>query len=183
MEICLRASYTKGIGTEHSGLHKSHKSFVSEGEVAASTGLYNCRSPLPTVDLALLAAPVALFLPQLRSPALAGSVQGISPSVLGVPLYRHRWRFRHPTCQTPRLGLSLAVTSCSSQRAFICMYHVFEQNSGCFAKGGECDKQLEGLSSLSAFLLWLLSHDLPVNKQHLNTVSNHASSTHICLYK
>lgn len=53
------------------------------------------------------------------------------------------------------LGLLLAVTSCSSWRAFICMYHVFEQNSHCFAKEGQCDKQLEGLSSRSAFLLWV----------------------------
>lgn len=39
---------------------------------------------LPVVDLALITSPVALFLPRLRSATLAQSIQGISPSVLGV---------------------------------------------------------------------------------------------------
>lgn len=51
---------------------------------AASARRCNCRSALPVVDLALITSPVALFLPGLRSSTLAQSIQGISPSVLGV---------------------------------------------------------------------------------------------------
>lgn len=51
---------------------------------AASARRCNCRSTLPVVDLALITSPMALFLPQLRSSTLAQSIQGISPSNLGV---------------------------------------------------------------------------------------------------
>lgn len=90
------------------------------------------------MDLAPVPSPVALFLPRLRSPTLARSVQGISPSVLGVPLYSTQMAIQAPRMSNTMLGLSLAVTSlavtsCSTRRAFICIDHVFKQNRSCFA--------------------------------------------------
>lgn len=77
--------------------------------------------------------------------------------------------------QAPRMsnvmpGSSLAVTSCSTRQPFICMYHVCKTKQRLFCQRGRIDKELEGLSSYFVPLLWPVIHDLPVNKQHLNTV-------------
>lgn len=109
-------------------------SFVWGGEVAASPGWYNCRSPLPTVALTLVPAPVALFLPGLRSPTLTGSIQGIYPSVLGVPLLSATQMANQVPCKS-NTTLSYSLTSCFTRQPFICIYHVIEQNKVCFAKG------------------------------------------------
>ncbi|KAK2856646.1 hypothetical protein Q5P01_005381 [Channa striata] len=90
------------------------------------------RSLLPTVDLAPVPVPVALFLPLLRSPTLAGRVQGISPSVLGVPLYSHTDGDSGSLHVKHHTGL---ITSCDFMLHMADFYlhvpRVSKQNRGC----------------------------------------------------
>lgn len=81
--------------------------------IAASARLCNYRSPLPIVDLALITGPVVLFLPRLRFSTLAQSIQGISPSVLGVSVTT-QMATQAPCISNTPLTTSLTVTSCST---------------------------------------------------------------------
>lgn len=128
-------------------------SFVCEKEKVALLPLAciiaGLHSPLWIWPWFLL--PPLLFLPLLRSLSTPTPSTPALPPWLGA--FReylllfwvclrtvHRWRFRHPACQTPRWAYqaravtSLAVTSCSTRQAFICMYHMFEANRSCFAR-------------------------------------------------
>lgn len=90
LDIYLHRFFTKGyrnLTLRSAQKLQKHDLLFHEAQFcvrAASARWCNCRSPLPVVDLALITSPVALFLPGLRSSTLAQSIQGISPSVLGV---------------------------------------------------------------------------------------------------
>lgn len=153
LEICLCASYTKDIGTVHSGPHKrcgyvifSYGWVLCErGEVAVSLGLYNCRSPpLPSplwiwrwflilsFCFFLCAGPPP-WLGEFREYLLLFWVClcTLTDGNSGTLHVKHqadlitRGDFTGSDCLFPVAGF------------IICIYYVFEQGKGCLVGGGD----------------------------------------------
>lgn len=112
--------------------------------IAASARLCNYRSLLPIVDLALITGPVVLFLPRLRFSTLAQSIQGISPSALGVSVTT-QMATQAPCISNTPLTTSLTVTSCSTAELKFLCFTCSHQKEG-------KNRKLEDLQPTAVFL-------------------------------